>query len=104
MQLIRRFLIRVLIGAHQSAERLRRTVGWMGSYNFRIFAPSCYFKDKYMLNIKRSYARLGVRITAFALDYIIIVGYLIFVVAVGTVLNTFFPALAHRLFSKVSIP
>jgi uncharacterized RDD family membrane protein YckC len=53
-----------------------------------------------MLTIKRSYARLGVRIKAFALDYIIIAGYLIFVVGFGVVLNTFFPTVAHRLFSN----
>ena len=53
-----------------------------------------------MLNIKRSYAGLGVRVIAFALDYIIIAGYLFFIVALGIVLNTFFPAVAHRLFSN----
>lgn len=53
-----------------------------------------------MLPIKRSYARLGVRVTAFALDYIIIAGYLIFVVAIGIVVNTFFPTVSHRLFSN----
>ena len=53
-----------------------------------------------MLTIKHSYARLGVRVTAFALDYIIIAGYLLVIVALGIVLNTFSPAVAHRLFSN----
>lgn len=53
-----------------------------------------------MLIIKRSYAGLIVRTIAFALDYIIIAGYLIFVVVLGTALNTFFPIVAHRLFSN----
>lgn len=53
-----------------------------------------------MLTIKPSYAGLGTRITAFAFDYIIIAGYLIFAVAVGIVLNTFFPTVAHRLISN----
>ena len=53
-----------------------------------------------MLTIKHSYARLGVRVIAFALDYIIIAGYLLFVVAVGIVVNTYFPTVAHELFSN----
>lgn len=53
-----------------------------------------------MLTIKGSYAKLGARMTAFAIDYIVIAGYLIFVVAVGVVLNTFFPTVANRLFSN----
>jgi uncharacterized RDD family membrane protein YckC len=53
-----------------------------------------------MLTIKLSFARLGVRVTAFTLDYIIIAGYLLFIVALGILLNTFLPAVAHRLFSN----
>ena len=53
-----------------------------------------------MLTIKHSYARLGVRVIAFAFDYIIIAGYLLFVVAAGIVVNTYFPAVAHELFSN----
>jgi uncharacterized RDD family membrane protein YckC len=50
--------------------------------------------------MKPSQAGLGVRVAAFAFDYIIIAGYLIFVVAVGIVFNVFFPTVAHRLFSN----
>ncbi len=53
-----------------------------------------------MVTIKPSYARLIVRITAFALDYIIIAGYLSFVIVLGTVLNTSFSSVAHGLFSN----
>jgi len=53
-----------------------------------------------MLPRKRSYARLGVRITAFASDYILIAGYLIIVVAIGITLKVFFPAVTNRLFSN----
>ncbi len=53
-----------------------------------------------MITQKNSYAKLTARILAFALDYIWIAAYLAFVVALGVVLNTFFPAVANRLFSN----
>ncbi|MBN1373490.1 MAG: RDD family protein [Anaerolineaceae bacterium] len=53
-----------------------------------------------MLPQKPSYAKLTARMIAFALDYIFIAGYLIFVVAIGVALNTFFPAVTNRLFSN----
>jgi uncharacterized RDD family membrane protein YckC len=53
-----------------------------------------------MLSMKPSYAGLGVRVIAFAFDYIIIAGYLLFVVAAGFAVNMFFPAVAHKLFGN----
>jgi len=41
--------------------------------------------------MESSYAGLGVRGVAFAFDYIIIAGYLIFAVLIGGAVNTFFP-------------
>lgn len=53
-----------------------------------------------MLSMKLSHAGLRVRVTAFVFDYIIIAGYLLVVVAVGIVVNTFFPTIAHELFAN----
>lgn len=53
-----------------------------------------------MLTQKTFPAKFTARIIAFALDYILIAVYLAFVVALGVVLNTFFPATANKLFSN----
>jgi uncharacterized RDD family membrane protein YckC len=53
-----------------------------------------------MAFMKPSQAGLGVRVAAFAFDYIIIVGYLFTLVAVGILTNIFFPVIAHQLFGN----
>jgi uncharacterized RDD family membrane protein YckC len=50
--------------------------------------------------VKRSYAGLWVRLSAFALDYIIMAGYLLLITALGSLLNVFFPAVVLRVFSN----
>ncbi len=50
--------------------------------------------------MKHTYAGFWVRVTAFALDYILIAGYLIFVVALSSVVNAFFPSVARGLFAN----
>jgi uncharacterized RDD family membrane protein YckC len=47
-----------------------------------------------------SYAGLGARALAFALDYLIIAGYLVLVAAVGAVANMAFPNLLRTLFGN----
>jgi hypothetical protein len=49
--------------------------------------------------MKPSYAGLWVRITAFAFNYILIAGYLILVVALSSMVNALFPAIARRVFA-----
>ena len=53
-----------------------------------------------MLFTKLSCASLGERVKAFVFDYLIIAGYLIFVVAAGSIINAFFPIIAHGLFGN----
>lgn len=53
-----------------------------------------------MTNSTRSYAGLWVRITAFAFDYILIAGYLILVVALGSLVNAFSPSIARQVFAN----
>ncbi len=53
-----------------------------------------------MLTKERSYARLGVRVAAFALDYIIIAGYLFFVVVISLLSNIYFPTIVQELFAN----
>ena len=53
-----------------------------------------------MLFTKLPSAGFGVRVTAFVFDYLIIAGYLIFVVAAGSILNAFFPIIANELFGN----
>ena len=50
--------------------------------------------------MKLFHAGLGERVTAFAFDYIIITGYLFFIVAIGLVVNMFFPTITLALFSN----
>jgi uncharacterized RDD family membrane protein YckC len=57
-------------------------------------------KDKLMLTIEFSHAGLGVRVIAFAFDYIIIASYLIFIMAIGLLVNVLFPTTAHELFGN----
>lgn len=47
-----------------------------------------------------SYANLGVRIVAFALDYIIIAGYLFLVVGASLLGNIYFPSVLQNLFAN----
>ena len=53
-----------------------------------------------MLFTKPPSAGLGVRVTAFVFDYFLIAGYLIFVVAVGSIVNALFPIIAYELFGN----
>lgn len=50
--------------------------------------------------MKHSYAGLWARLTAFALDYILIAGYLICVVALSSVINTLLPTILPRAFAN----
>jgi uncharacterized RDD family membrane protein YckC len=50
--------------------------------------------------MKHSYAGLWARLTAFALDYILIVGYLICVVALSSVVNALFPTILPWAFAN----
>ena len=53
-----------------------------------------------MLFTKPHSAGLGVRVTAFVFDYILIAGYLILVVAAGSIVNALFPLIEHALFGN----
>lgn len=51
------------------------------------------------MSASQPYAGLGSRIVAFALDYIIIAGYLFIVIAVGVAGRTFVPSMTQTLFA-----
>lgn len=53
-----------------------------------------------MLSKGYSYVGLGVRIVAFALDYIIIAGYLFLVVGASLLGNLYFPSMLQKLFAN----
>ena len=53
-----------------------------------------------MLFTKQPSAGPRVRVPAFLFDYLIIAGYLIFVVAAGSIVNAIFPIIAHELFGN----
>ena len=53
-----------------------------------------------MLFTKLPSAGFGVRVTAFVFDYLIIAGYLILVVAAGSILNALFPIIQRELFGN----
>ena len=53
-----------------------------------------------MLFKESSYASLGIRIVAFSLDYIVIAGYLFFIVALSLLSNVYFPSILQKLFAN----
>jgi len=50
--------------------------------------------------MKPSSAGIGERVAAFGFDYIIIAGYLLFIVVVGLIVNRFFPTFTSSLFGN----